>query len=193
MKIKRKGAYEYDREWHQDHSELIIAKAVEAALCDDANIAQFIHGHTDIFDFMLRAKVPRASRLQLDDGTPLPNLVRYYVSTTGQGMQKFMPPPAGFKAGDFKKASGVTDGQYMARNRTGVHDPAIHTKNRSMYDVRPSGVNVGQKVTICNHISEARRETIDFNYYIREAESLAAAAGYRRPDDLAVDLGRRLR
>lgn len=186
-KLKRKGAYEYDREWHQDHSELIVAKAVEAALVEGANIAQFIHGHTDIFDFMLRAKVPRASRLELDDGTPLPNIVRYYVSVDGKGLQKFQPPPAGYKIGDFKKGTGVSDGQYMARNRTGVHDPSIHTKNMSMYDTRKDRILAGHKVTICNHINEARRETIDFNYYIREAESLAAAAGYRRPDDLAVD------
>lgn len=177
-KIKRKGAYEYQREWHQDHSELIVAKAVEAAMIEGANIAQYIHGHPDIFDFMLRAKVPRSSRLQLDDGTSLPNLVRYYVSTDGQGISKVMPPPPGCKVGDYKKAGGVNDSMYFARNVTGIHDPSIHTKNQSQYDARAIGINVGRKVTICNHISEAKRSTIDFAYYINQAESLAASAGY---------------
>jgi ABC-type microcin C transport system duplicated ATPase subunit YejF len=30
--VKRKGAYEYEQEWHQNHSALIIAKAAEQVL-----------------------------------------------------------------------------------------------------------------------------------------------------------------
>ena len=96
--LKRKGAYEYNREWHQNQSALIVPKAAEAALIHDVSISEYVHSHEDLFDFMLRAKIPRSSRLVwVVDGEeyPLPNLTRYYVSTVGGSLIKIMPPLAG--------------------------------------------------------------------------------------------------
>ena len=95
MKVKRKGAYEYEREWHQNHSALVIPKAAEAHLLHGTRISDFIYNHKDLYDFVLRAKVPRNSRLVWTiDGEdyPLPNLTRYYISTIGGKLVKIMPP-----------------------------------------------------------------------------------------------------
>jgi hypothetical protein len=94
-KLKRKGAYEYELDWHQNHSSLVVQKAVEAHLVHDADLREFIENHDDIFDFFLRTKVPRSSKLMLrKDGsdTQIQNVTRYYISTNGGKLIKIMPP-----------------------------------------------------------------------------------------------------
>jgi len=96
-KLKRKGAYEYDSlGWHQNHSALVIKKAVEQNLVYGIDIEEFIKNHDDIYDFMLRVKIPRTSRLVTvdDDGIEHPeqNISRYYISKNGRKLTKIMPP-----------------------------------------------------------------------------------------------------
>lgn len=178
-KLKRKGAYEYDLEWHQNHSELVVAKAAEAVLVEGADLHEWVLGHTDLHDFALRAKVPRASSLELEDGTPLPNIIRYYVSTDGQALFKVMPPAPGRKIGDYKQASGVSDRDYLALNQTGVWDARIHTKNKSRYEQRRTGLQVGHKITVANTWSTARRENLNFAYYIEQSRLLIDGVGIK--------------
>jgi hypothetical protein len=175
--VKRKGAYEYVLEWHKDHSELIVAKAAEAVLIEGADLEQYIYGHPDVMDFMLRAKVPRASSLELEDGTRLQNTIRYYVSTDGQALFKTMPPPPGRKIGDYKQGTGVSDRDYVTLNQTGVHDPRIHTKNKSVYEARRTGLQVGYKIHVCNDIRQIDRTNINYRYYIDQARLLIDATG----------------
>ena len=80
-KLKRKGAYEYDLGWHQNHSALVVPKAAEAALVRGEDIKEFIMNHADVFDFFLRTKVPRNSELQWG-GEKIQNICRYYISFT---------------------------------------------------------------------------------------------------------------
>ena len=99
-KVKRKGAYEYDDlGWHQNHSALIIPKAAEAVLVHGATLEEYIKGHKDKWDFMLRTKVPRSSRLVLvmEDGAEFPqqNICRYYPCKDGGNLVKIMPPLEG--------------------------------------------------------------------------------------------------
>lgn len=99
MKVKRKGAYEYlNLDWHKNHSALVIQKAAEAHLLHDVEIEEFIRKHFaegNIFDFMLRVKVPRSSKLVLvmSDGSEVKqqNTCRYYVSNSGGKLVKLMP------------------------------------------------------------------------------------------------------
>jgi len=94
-KLKRKGAYEYELNWHQNFSSLVVQKAAEAHLVHGQEIGDFIRNHDDPYDFYLRAKVPRTSRLVLRDGdkeTTLRNITRYYVSNQGGQLVKIMPP-----------------------------------------------------------------------------------------------------
>ena len=97
MKIKCKGAYQYEGlEWHKNHSALVIPMAAINHMMFGTDIREFITKHDNIFDFMLRAKVPRSSRLVLvnDDNseTVLQNICRYYPCKTGGKLVKIMPP-----------------------------------------------------------------------------------------------------
>lgn len=96
-KTKNKGAYEYkDLGWHKNHSSLVIPMAAEAAMLKGTDPREFIMNHKDKFDFMLRTKVPRSSRLVLvnEDGTETQqqNICRYYPCKNGGKLVKIMPP-----------------------------------------------------------------------------------------------------
>jgi hypothetical protein len=96
--VKRKGAYEYDMEWHQNAGGLVIAKVAEKVLLENAPIRQTLEQWPDIMDFMLRTKVPRLSYLALEkDGvtTQLQNITRYYIAQDGGRLFKWMPPLKG--------------------------------------------------------------------------------------------------
>jgi len=89
--VKRKGAYEYDMEWHQNAGGLVIAKVAEKVLVEGAPIRQTVQQWPDIMDFMLRTKVPRSSYLQWGDGR-VQNTSRYYIAQGGKPLFKWMPP-----------------------------------------------------------------------------------------------------
>ncbi len=90
-KLKLKGAYGYKLGWHQNHSALVVPKAAEAFLVHGTPPAVFLQDHDNIMDFMLRTKVPRNSRLELD-GVQVQNITRYYISNEGGSLIKIMPP-----------------------------------------------------------------------------------------------------
>ncbi len=98
-KTKRKGAYQYEGlGWHQNQSALVVPMAAEAAMLHGTDIRQFVENHFNagnIFDFMLRTKVPRSSSLVLEyeDGRVVPqqNICRYYPSKNGGKLIKLMP------------------------------------------------------------------------------------------------------
>jgi hypothetical protein len=94
-KLKRKGAYEYELDWHKNFSCLVVQKAAEAHLVRGLDIEEFIRNHDDPYDFYLRAKVPRSSRLVIRTGEEeksLRNITRYFVSNGGGHLIKIMPP-----------------------------------------------------------------------------------------------------
>jgi len=98
-KVKLKGLYEFadfDRlGWNKNHSAMVIAKAVKAQLVDGIDYEEFIRLHDDKFDFMLRTKVPRSSRLVLvnENGEEVQqqNICRYYPCKQGGKLVKIMP------------------------------------------------------------------------------------------------------
>ena len=205
-KLKRKGAYAYeriienpntmDRQWHQNHSALVVPKAAEAALVHGQDIRDFIINHSNIFDFMLRTKVNRADDLILTDtvgnSRNLQKITRYYISAANNAgaLTKVSPPTKGAIVGQWKRKNSLTDQFYGAvRNElrdaltgtaldgeldtTGLPwDERINTGNRSIYDTRRTGLNVGYLVTPCNDIHTARRADINIDYYVAEAEKL---------------------
>ena len=142
-KVKRKGAYEYEMEWHQDHSALVVPKVAEKVLLEGAPIRETVENWPDIMDFMLRVKVPRSSSLVIeyrDNGTeqqfPLQNTTRYLITKDGGHLFKQMPP----------------------------------LKGKELW--RQIGVEAGWKVTPCNDITEAQGARVDFDYYVNEVEKL---------------------
>ena len=171
-KIKRKGRYEYKMGWHQDHSALIVPKAAEAALVHGKDIREYVTQHEDVMDFMMRAKVPRSSTLEWG-GKRVANIVRYYVSTDGDILEKVMP--AAGPNGQYKRANGLTDQMYQAvidEIGPGVWDVRIHTKNKSKYEERRMGINTGWTVMLCNDMNGFEVVDINYEFYIAEAEKL---------------------
>ncbi len=92
--VKRKGAFEWDVEWHQDASALVVPKVAEKVLLEGVPIRATIENWPDRMDFMCRAKIPRSSTLWGSDGRQLPNMLRYYVAKGGVALTKIMPPLA---------------------------------------------------------------------------------------------------
>lgn len=152
-KIKRKGDYQHDtsepnniavsRGWNQDHSALVVPKAVEAALVDGVDLATFINGHTDPFDFMLRQRATGQSRLALNDGTPLTQTVRYHIATSGPGLVKTMPQ--------------------LARKLAEKPDAPAERVFR---------INVGWSVNVCNRVDRFDWSRLDRRWYIEQAQKL---------------------
>lgn len=125
-KLKRKGAYEYNTLWHQDPSALVVPKAAEAALMRGESVREFITKHRDPFDFMLRAKVPRGSRLMLrwsewEVETELQHITRYFVARNGGSLVKVSPPTG--EPGTWKRRAKITDEFYNAVMRELTENP----------------------------------------------------------------------
>ena len=145
-KVKRKGAYQYqDLGWHQNQGGLVIPMAAEAFMLHGTPIEEFIKNHKDKFDFFLRTKVPRNSKLVLrytnEDGTVTDfdqqNICRYYPSKSGGKLIKIMPALAG------KEEAGP----------------------------RELGIDKNWNIKTCNNIVDFA-DDIDYDYYVQEAEKL---------------------
>lgn len=186
-RYKRKGAYEYKREWHKDHSALVIVKAVEAHLVRGEDIAAFIFSHSDPFDFMIRGKVNRDCSLHMvyQNGyqEQLANTIRYYVSNTGGALIKRSIPKG--VPGTWKRKTKITDeyyeqilteiiGQPGDQDVAGVpHDTRIHTKKKSKWDnVSETGLCSGQLVSDCSRASAFEWSNVNYKWYIDEAYKL---------------------
>jgi hypothetical protein len=163
-KLKRIGAYAHvtaeenpgtrELPYHKDWSSRIVALAAEEALVRGSDIGDFIRSHNDVFDFFLRTKVPRSSILEWG-GEQVSNIVRYYISTSGKPLEKVMPPAG--KAGEYKRANKLTDQYFNSVINEigyGVWDERIHTKNKSTYAERRTGINTGYTVQLCNDLRE---------------------------------------
>lgn len=94
-KLKRKGAYNPDREWHQNQSMPVVRHAAEAAMVRGENTEQFIAARAAQpaggWDFLLRLDLTKGSKLVLNDGSEHRGITRYYVSPTGHSANKIMP------------------------------------------------------------------------------------------------------
>lgn len=140
--VKRKGAYEYDRDWHQNQSALVVPKVAEEVLLTGTPIRETVLNWDNRLDFMKLVKVPKSSNLVInypdwgDTDFPLQNTTRYYVSHDGGQLVKIMPPLA-----------------------------------RKPDEWRRISVESGWSVTPCNDIKDASAP-INYDYYIQEVEKL---------------------
>jgi len=186
-KVKRKGAYEYHTLWHQDPSAQVVARAAEAALIRGESYEAFIRNHRDPFDFMCRAKVPRASNLVMrwldfNCEIELQNTTRYFVSRSGGNMVKISPPTG--THGSWKRRPKLTDDFYGAVMReiegqvgeldsVGTPwDARIHTGNKSKHDTRYENICAGYRVTDCADAGSFDWSDLNYQWYIDEAAKL---------------------
>lgn len=95
--IKRKGIFEYKREYHQNNSMLVVPKALEKYFLEGVPVKEFIAKHDDMWDFFKRVKLIGDSDLvhRTVVDTPMQKLTRYYVAREGGQLIKIMPPIAG--------------------------------------------------------------------------------------------------
>lgn len=156
--VKHKGAYVFGKnkntdgeyrndelDWHKNQSALVVKMAASHELLGKGNAEDFIMAHDDPFDFMLRTKVPRSSRLVLlneetGEEKPLQNICRYYPSVNGGKLVKLMPALEG------KEAEGE----------------------------RRMSIDSKWNVTPCNNMDDFSWG-INYQYYIDEARKLVNA------------------
>ena len=129
--VKTKGAYEvlpFDKiGFHKNQSAMIIPMAVLSELLGLERHREFILNHKDEYDFFLRAKVPRSSRLvMVKDGIEIPqqNICRYYPSVNGGKLVKIMPPLV--KGGDERRLGIDTEWDVSTCNNVSDFKWDIH-------------------------------------------------------------------
>ncbi len=157
---KRKGVFAYkvkpgELEWNKNHSGLVIRKAVEAFLLKRTAVHHFIRNHDDVFDFMMRGKVNRTDRLAIvkdHEEIDQQRTIRFYFSTTGGELIKYMPPLQ--KEKDLAEQEG--------------REPVAR---RNAYQ----GTK-GMRVTACNHMEDFNGD-INYGYYIDAAEKMLESLG----------------
>lgn len=187
-KAKLKGAYWYPVKfpddiskaspsaWYKDLSAPVVQKAAEAAMLHGIAPEHYIGLHSDPFDFMLRAKVDRKSRLFIGD-KPAQRITRYYIAKNGAPMTKRSPPTG--KAGAFKRKPKVSDAEWIAVMRElelagtpDAWDARIHTGNKSVYGEREIGFVTGWNVAECNIAAHFDWTNLNRQWYIDEAKKL---------------------
>lgn len=142
-KVKRIGCYAYEtaaengatRElaWHKDWSARVVPKAAEAYFLKGISPADFIYGHTDPYDFIIRAKVDRKTQLVTTlDGidTPTNRISRYIIANKGPSLFKIMRPLA--KAPEKWRRMGMSAG-WKIRLCNNITDYDWSILNRSFY------------------------------------------------------------
>lgn len=168
-KVKRKGAYEYNVAWHQNHSALVVRKAVEEFLVRNVPIKEYILNHKDVYDFMLRTNIPKSSRLliEYDDYVEeLQNITRYYISDSGGKLTKIMPP--------LKQTPSLVDLEARATTPAKIRDFNIIRDRRIKLGVadkeRIINIEDGFKVVPMNEMGEVK--DINYQWYIDQAHEL---------------------
>lgn len=177
--LKRKGAYwyplsdkDYSGWWNKDFSNLASKKAAEKHMTHSWQVNTTIRLITDPFDFMLRYKATKSSKLFIGDVEQL-KTVRYYVAHNGEPMKKISTPKG--EIGQYKRASKLKDeyfDQIMKEIGKDIWDERIHTKNKSKYAMTTTSVQAGWKVKQCNVASDFDWNSVDWNYYIEEANKI---------------------
>ena len=187
VKLKLKGAYwtpdplDYADSigkasppaWHKDLSNLVSTRAAVAAMVHGVDPEAFVRACTNPFDFMLRAKCDRSSKLFIGD-QEVQRVTRYYVATDGAPMVKISPPVAGGVVGQWKRAQGVTKAEYerVMVETGGEWDARVCTKNKSRYEQREMSIQAGWRVAECNDASTFDFARVDYTYYVNEARKL---------------------
>lgn len=97
-KIKEKGAaFTTKPEWYQNHSSLVVQKALHAYFIDNKDPSEFLEEHDNIFDFFIRGKVRNIDKLVMrseEGDIQIQKTCRYLVTTEGIELVKIMPPTA---------------------------------------------------------------------------------------------------
>lgn len=109
-KVKEKGAYETQPDWHKNHSKLVVPKAVKGWFVNGTDLAETIHNHPEVMDFCLRTRLKGNHDRMHHGERRIGKVNRYIVSNSGEVLKKVMPPKG--LPGQYKKANKVSDTYY---------------------------------------------------------------------------------
>ncbi len=178
--LKMKGAYEWkDLPAHKNQSALVIKMAAEKYLVDGVDPEEFIRNHKDKFDFQLRTKVPRSSKLvEVDsDGVDnqVQNICRYYVSEKGKELVKVMPPLTPTKTEQVWVNDSLMDEVVISsKGDIAKYEKKGYRFARSIETICPErrlAIEAGWKCKVTNDMSEFDWD-IDYRYYIERTWKL---------------------
>lgn len=157
--------------WHKDLSNLVSVRAAVAAMVHNVDPEVFIRMTTNPYDFMLRAKPPRSSKL-VWSGEKIQRTSRYFVSQAGKELLKVMPPAG--KEGAYKRANGISEVEYerVMNDVAWEWDERVCTKNKSKYETRRTAIQAGHKVIICNDAQDFDFSLVNYDWYVNEARKL---------------------
>ena len=196
-KLKRKGAsFIYSREGgelelHKNFSMLIVPKALQAYFVDGVSPEDFIHNHTDYYDFFKRTKVNKSDRLlervydqQLNivDEKETQRITRYVVSGqisysketklssfagTGISLVKEMPP---IEPKESKKLLVAYQRLIDEENYEGT----LAEFKRDLKTLHYTNMEAGYLCTSVNQIipDEQIKQLIYYPYYINEVNKI---------------------
>ena len=178
--LKQKGAYEWkELPHHKNQSCLVVKMAAEVYIANGTDPEEFIRKHQNMYDFQLRTKVQRSSKLVLTDELgvdhQVQNICRYYVSTNGMDLIKVMPPLEPFKEEqvwvnhenmDEVTISSKTDiAKYEKKGYT-----LSHTVKTPSLD-RRFEIEAGWKCKVTNDIDQFTWD-VDYQYYVERTWKL---------------------
>ena len=178
--LKNKGAYEYkELPHHKNQSNLVVRMAAEKYFVEGVDPEEFIRNHKDKFDFMLRTKVPRSSKLVLVDEEGIDhqtqNICRYYVSDKGMEMVKVMPPVNPTKEEQLWSNAELLDEVVISsKGDLAKYEKKGYTFVRNVETVceeRRFNIEQGWKVKVTNDINDFDWD-INYQYYIERAWKL---------------------
>jgi hypothetical protein len=163
-KRKRKGVYEAERQWHQNHSMPIIRHAAEAAMCDGRDIEDYIVRWDNYWDFLLRLDLSKVSFIKLGNGEIHRGVVRYYVSTDGHEATKFMPKTT-------TRIHGIGHASCSGKRGAWTCDDCGETFSKKVDWQKHSDTEHSSKITV---VQEYNGEPVkyDLRFYLSEAKKL---------------------
>lgn len=139
-KIKSKGTFEINKDWHKDHSMKIVPKALEAYYVHGIPIEETIMKSTDIYDFTLSMKVTRgwtAINRKLINGKYIEDKLqknnRYLITNRGGTLMKIH---ADGRESNVEKSFNITVfNQYYACEEFSCYDINYNYYIREAYKI----------------------------------------------------------
>ena len=175
--LKLKGRYAFDVFPHQDPSALIVPIIAKKVMVDGENLETALSSHKNAFDFMLRAKIPRANSLFMRYDYcdfPLGHIIRFYVSDNGGYLINIKPQK--HEIGQYKRANKLSDDYFdTIMNEIGkdVWDERVHTKNQKVYpDHEETGICAGWTTTDCSDAGDFNWNDLNYDYYKQQIEKI---------------------
>jgi hypothetical protein len=172
-KVKTKGCFEKDRDYHKNHSMMIIPIALEEYYLKGVLPDKTILDHTDIFDFCKAVKGNRAIKYkekiwnnnQWQEKQLQTRVNRYIVTNKGSKLIKIMKPLEN-EDGSQKKDKLV---KYRQENPLQL-DLFHFVEDVVIVKDRESEVEAGYYTQMMNRIDSLNIQDYDinYNYYINE-------------------------